>query len=178
MNSASADPDAPPPDILLAWKTCLGGWKPVGPLTLVRSADRRMWCAGIWKHTLIPAIVAAHARAAQPAQLVEYDAGIDLGAFEAGNRAQGARFLDRFSRTTGDKAWRKYLREYDLGRAPGHFVVCLGARAARFHLPVRQVLALALAVEARGAGIAFHSTDFAEMLLSLPSPDSLHLRAA
>jgi hypothetical protein len=178
MNSPYGDPGAPPADILLAWKICLGGWKPGGPVTLRNPGDRAMWCAGYWLHVLIPAIAGAHARAAHPLRLAEWDSGNDFGPSTFTSRAQGSRFLQRFSRTTGDKAWRQYLAEYDRGRAAGHFAICLGARAARFHISVRQALALALAVEARGAGIAFRSEEFTAMLASLPAPESLCLQAA
>lgn len=156
-------------DIALAWRTCLGGWKPPGALTLSGPGPmaRLRWLSGSWNAQLrgLEAGFEA-ARLGHSRPLVQADQLLELTldpAAAAKSSHAGHLFCSRFSRTDGDKFVRAHLRLLDAGALQGHFAVILGVRAARFQVsPVSSGLLL-LAVEAHGAGLPFFSPEFKDL---------------
>lgn len=156
-------------DIALAWRTCLGGWKPPTPITLIAGSPSdpawQEWLKSTWKPVLLPATASVHeaafsgrarALAAQDRKLSN-----DLPAFQsAGSQRVGRIFCERFSRTTGDKLWRGYLNLLDGKETSGHLIVCVATRAARFHFSPSMAALLLLAVETHASGIPFTSRQF------------------
>lgn len=159
--------------IALAWRTCLGGWKPQTPITLIAGSPSdpawQEWLDGIWRPVLLPAAASIHEAAisGQAKLLVARDRQLssNLSAFHsAGSQRVGRAFCERFSRSTGDKVWRGYLNLLDNKKAGGHMIVCVASRAARFHFSPSMAALLLLAVETHGSGIPFTSPQFADLM--------------
>lgn len=157
-------------DIALAWRTCLGGWKPQTPITLIAGSHSdpawQEWLKSTWQPVLLPATASVHeaALAGRAKTLAAHDLRIseNLPAFHsAGSQRVGRAFCERFSRTTGDKLWRGYLSLLDGNATKGHLIVCVVTRAARFHFSPSMAALLLLAVETHASGIPFTSRQFA-----------------
>lgn len=170
-------------DVALAWRTCLGGWKPCSNLTMPDYPAWRFWLNSTWP-TLHDTVLSVHAAANEtkmPA-IVEIDRSLD--AFFPSSTAvhsafAGRVFCERFSRVDGDKLWRSWLREADAGRTPAHLATCLAIRAARFHFPPSTAALLLLAVESFGAGLLFYSQQFQTLAAeALPELGASSLKAA
>jgi hypothetical protein len=160
-------------DIALAWRTCLGGWKPQTPITLIAGSLSdpawQEWLETTWRPVLLPAAASVHEAAisGHANLLAARDRQVsgNLSAFHsAGSQRVGRAFCERFSRTTGDKVWRGYLNLLDNKRAAGHMIVCVASRAARFHFSPSMAALLLLAVETHGTGIPFTSPQFADLM--------------
>ncbi len=160
-------------DIALAWRTCLGGWKPQTPITLIAGSRSdpawQDWLESTWRPVLLPAIVSIHEAAiagrAQKLAVEDRKVSGDLSAFQSsGSQRVGRAFCERFSRTTGDKLWRGYLSLLDGKETNGHLIVCVATRAARFHFSPSMAALLLLAVETHGSGIPFTSPQFAGLM--------------
>ncbi len=160
-------------DIALAWRTCLGGWKPQTPITLIAASQSdpawQGWLESIWNPVLLPATASVHEAAitGRARALAAQDRKIsqDLPAFQSlGSQRVGRAFCERFSRTTGDKLWRGYLDLLDSKKTSGHMIVCVATRAARFHFSPTMAALLLLAVETHASGMRFTSPQFARLM--------------
>ncbi len=160
-------------DIALAWRTCLGGWKPQTPITLIAGSQTdpawQEWLATTWNPVLFPATASVHEAAitgrANSLAALDRKISCDLPAFEScGSRRVGRSFCERFSRATGDKLWRGYLNLLDTNETSGHLIVCVATRAARFHFSPSMAALLLLAVETYASGIPFTSRQFAHLM--------------
>ncbi len=170
-------------DVALAWRTCLGGWKPSSNLTMPDYPAWRFWLNSTWP-TLHDAVGRVHAAAneADLSAIVEIDRSLNafFPSSTAGHSAfSGRMFCERFSRIDGDKVWRAWLREADTGNSPAHLAICLAIRAARFHFPPSTAALLLLAVESFGAGLLFYSPQFQTLAAeALPELRASSLKAA